>query len=365
MSDNWWFYHPVSNGHSNESGLTAEVSGGLSSYDWVLFLVNATIMVVSLVGNICVIYFICGQKKARTTPNITIVSIAVADILTSSFVVPTYFAITKHHMAGDTITPFLCKLNVYIWYWCKTVTIYSIVAMVCDRYNRFNKPFKANSNMSGRFMFFLSFVWFFGAAYNIWEIVLNSSVRILVEAPDKSANMTVRMCGPSRQFRYLHDGFLAVDFIVIFILPFIVVAYFFSSISHHILHPDERVSRQRISGKRRLAMSAILFSLFYMCQLPFEILDAISYFSSTFPSKFTSLTKLLETISFSQGFLNVVAYASCSIELHHTIRKRYHRRRTVRGTSPPLVPSSLQIPEIRLTNDTSEDITAAADAQRD
>lgn len=315
----------------------------------VLFAVNSALLTASLLGNITVIFFICAQKKARTTPNITMVSIAMADILTAAFVIPSHFAIMQHNTAQHNI---MCKLHIYVWCWCKTSTIYSIVAMICDRYNRFFKPFKSNQNMSGRFMFFLSFIWFFGAAYNIWEIVLNASSVQLVQLPDLSLNVTLRGCGSSQRFQYLYHGFLVMDILVIFIFPFIIVSFFFSSISHDVLHPDDRVTRQRVStGKRRMVLSVTIFCLFYACQLPYEILDAVTYFSNALPPKFNATSEIFKTISFSQGLFNALAYFSCSPELHNVIRRFYHQQQLARASSPPLMANPMPLPEIVLTND--------------
>ncbi|ELT95030.1 hypothetical protein CAPTEDRAFT_217017 [Capitella teleta] len=323
-----------------------------SDYNHVLFVYNASCMVLSLLCNVAIICVISSQKKAKSTPNITMISVATADALAAAFVIPTHFVLTKSNPHSH-IAPFICKLHVYVWYWCKTTSIYSIIAMLCDRYNRLLKPLKSHANISGRYMFYLSFVWFFGAAYNIWEIVLNSSIDTF-----DGYNLTYRPCGPSRQFYHLYSGFMVVDLLVIFIFPFTIVSFFFSSIFHDVLHPDERVQRPRLTGRRRLLLSVGLFIVFYVCHLPFEINDAMTYFSDRFPSKTKSSSEFFVTLSFSQGLINAVTYMSCGTELHEAVMGFFLRHKPfTRERSPALIASNYPLPEIVFTSENSPDAT--------
>ena len=178
----------------------------LLSFDWIITATIIVAMAITLIGNMLVISFICSQKKSRTGQNIALVSICVAAILVACFVIPTHLVISTHTAVPRDQTPmFLCKLHVYVWYWCKTVTIYSICALVC---NRFCRVTQANQSyvLSGRYLFFISFIWFFGAAYNIWEIIIQSSALITVTGPD-GCNVTIQRCVTSAQFGVIQNGF--------------------------------------------------------------------------------------------------------------------------------------------------------------
>jgi hypothetical protein len=322
----------------------------------VLLVYNAGCLVLSLVGNIGVIFVICAQKKARTTPNMTMISVATADVITAVFVIPSWFVMAASDDAILPFMPFICKLHVYVWYWCKTASVYSIVAMVCDRYNRFFKPLKSPANVSGRFMFFLSFVWFFGAAYNIWEIVLNSSLH------QDGYNITHTACGPSAHFQHLHGSFLIADLVVIFVLPLVVVAFFFASMFYDVLHPDERVQRPRlVGGRRRMLLSVLLFVAFYSCHLPLEISDVIAFVTGVDDHPRAPSTRYLVACSFTCGVVNAALFAASGTDLHSAVsgaamrRRSSARRPSQESTSPALVSTDYPLPEIIFTKDNSRD----------
>ena len=67
-------------------------------------------------------------------------------------------------------------------------------------------------------------------------------------------------------------------------------------------------------------MSVLLFVFYFMCQLPLEIVNTTHLASSL------RLQKAVETLSFAHGFLNVIAYASCSPELHSFLQKMFSRQ---------------------------------------
>ena len=312
------------------------VDGGMRTDgdDWIsfmnelerkLFLTNMVIMITSLVFNACVIYFICGQKKSRTTPNVTMVSICVSDILLCLFVMPTYIAMARHRglETPENFAPFLCKFNRYIWYWCKSVIVYSVLAMACDRYAKFFKPHQTDS-MSGRFIFFLSFIWFFSAAYNIWEIILSFSKTVLIQDLNRQGsevNVSFRICVTTGRYQYLDDGFLVIDLVVLFLLPVCVIITLYGIVCHRVLKPDERMNRPRVVAKRRVILSVLLLLLFILCQLPHEVVEILRHIEGPHHKYIIVVSQVVETISFSQGILNIVAYICCSDEVNKVLGK--------------------------------------------
>ena len=293
-----------------------------SSFEEALFVVDIAVLVASFLGNVGVVYYICGQKRARTTHNITIVSMAAADLLTVMFVMPTYLLIWRREAMADSAAQLLCKLNKYMWNWNKTVIIYSMLAMVIDRYLKVSRPYKI-STMTGRCMFFLNFVWFFGASYNIWKIILNTCSLVTVDVlGDTSSvpNVTLRRCfvTHSPTYSYLPELFLFGDTLVIYVFPCMTIIILYNLIFIKVYRTGD--SRLMTSGRRKLLMSVFLFLLFYACHLPLHVNQGENLMR---PSRITpwsvSLTTVLETVSFSQGLLFVVAYVSCSAELQRSL----------------------------------------------
>ena len=316
----------------------------LLRFDWIITVTIIVAMVMTLMGNLLVIYFICSEKKSRTAQNISIVSLCVASILQASFVIPTYLVITTHAVSPrDQMAMFLCKLHVYVWYWCKTVTIYSICALICDRYSHDTQPNK-NHMLSGRYMFFLSFVWFFGAAYNIWDIIIKLADYVTVTGPD-GHNATVRRCVSSAQFSYIQNGLVYADILVIYVLPFCIACYMYGAIIHHRFCKQTDCIRQSRHNKKNAFTIALLLA-FYICQLPHEVMEAWGFFLGTETYKLVLVKKIVEVVSLSHGVINVLVYVVFSSELHDVITRKLHARATYARVS-----RSSRIPQIHVNGD--------------
>ena len=93
--------------------------------EYSLLVFHISLICLTIIGNIYMIYFICGQKKARTTHNITIVSIAVASILIAAFVQPIYLVLYLNTSPEIQKAPFfLCKMmrKLYFIFLCNMVS---------------------------------------------------------------------------------------------------------------------------------------------------------------------------------------------------------------------------------------------------
>ena len=304
--------HNTSYGHEN-STLQDEYDVNLY-YGQAYFVIDCVILILGVLGNLWIIYFIC-QQKSRTTQNISIVSVAIADVLIAAIVMPSYLAVYKFSSVPDKHTPFLCKIYVYMWYWFKTVIAYSLLTLVCDRYYRVTSKTKSDS-ISGRVTFFLSFIWFFGAAYNIWEIVFYFPVKLVTD-DENGVKVTSRRCILSGPYIYLKNGYIVMDFLVIYIFPLVAILYmYYIMLTHQWKSHDPRDGP---AGRRRILLSACLVTLYYVCQLPFEVMTVVTFYLDSYSHRTLTLTKLVETISFSNGVFNFLAFLGCSLEFHQNV----------------------------------------------
>ena len=288
-------------------------------FEHALFVFDIALLATSLLSNLGMIYFICGQKKARTTHNITIVSMAVADMLMASIVVPMDLAMFLFRSAEDGVTPFLCKMNRYIAFWSKTVIIYSTLGMVVNRYFRITDP-RSQAFVAGRCMFYLNFVWFSGAAYNIWKVMLNTSKIVNISSRDRvETNATVKWCTTSDYFRYLHISSISSDFVVIFFIPFVFISILFSKMLFFLW--QSYGTQETSTTKCRIVMAVLYTFMFYACQLPLEIVGALYSTRTSLSEETLGLFRFFETLSYMQSVFNVVVYVTCSRELHKSWRQ--------------------------------------------
>ena len=282
-----------------------------------LVIFDITLLILVVVSNAFMIYFICGQKKSRTTHNITMVSIGVCDILAAMVVMPFYLVLsTETEISPDKVNPFMCKLSRYLSWWFKTVMVYSTMAMVVNRYLKLMDP-RGHSFLTGRCMFYLNFVWFSAAAYNIWKIVLNDNV-IYMLYPEDDRNLTVTRCTASAYYAKLRTGFLVADFTFIYLGPLTLCVVMFVRMLPKLC--KKQSPQNKVKATSRIAMAALMAALLFICQLPLQIFETIFTYTTETTLYETNILNMMETLSLMQGFLNVVAFIACSKEFHKAWR---------------------------------------------
>ena len=225
------------------------------------------------------------------------------------------------------MTPFLCKMNRYIGFWCRTVMIYSTLGMVLNRYFRITDP-RSQAFVAGRCMFYLNFVWFSGAAYNIWKVMLNTSKVVGIVPILKPENRsTVKWCSSWDYFNKMHIVSATADFVVIFFIPFLIISILFAKMLKHLWHKCSATDTAKTRG--RVAMALLYSFLFFACQLPLEILNASLLYKTYISDRTLGYIRCFETLSYAQSLVNVLVYFTCSREFHKICANsvtRKHRR---------------------------------------
>ena len=284
------------------------------------FVLDIIFIAVSLLGNGCVLCFICGgQKQVRNATNITIVSLCLADILVATIVIPSSIAFrVAHHW----VSPYLCKIYQYISYLTKTASAYSICAMILDRFYCIVYP-KKTAFTAGLCMFFMCFVWFFGAAYNIWIVVIYRLEKVAVQS-DNGANATVRrICDVSNKFRHVYDIFVICDFAVLFAVPFSIMITLVTWIIKKVFAPDSKNNnREQMYVKcKRLRMGVLLAFIHIVCQMPIQVLKFYSHWGLISTSVYLRIYGYLEPLSFAHGVCNIIVYTTFNSDVKRALRE--------------------------------------------
>ena len=276
-------------------------------------IINSMLMTLSFIGNTYIIFFICKQKRARNAHNIALVSVAVADILICVVVIPFYLTVNRYtvispNSAEPSSNPYFCKIYSYLFSWCKTVKIYSALAMVVDRYYRITMPTQ-NANLSGRCIFFLTLVWFFGSAFNVWQLILTvSGVTTWTEY-----NMSVRCCLPASEFNSLQTAYQWSTLLITYALPLLAFIWCYIVIFLKYFTQSDYLFPRK--SRRRLGMTILSGFVFYMCQFPAELSHYWMDTQREITLPLFCLNSILQSLAFSQGLLNVVCYFCCGADV--------------------------------------------------
>ena len=277
--------------------------------DNIILTLCISIIVLSFIGNTLILIYILCYIKKRTAHNVGLISIAIADICISTLVIPLYLTVIlyKSNTEKDQITTVSCKLSKYLFNWLKTVKIYSIIIMELDNYFAIAKP-NRSTMVTGHCILFLAFVWFFGSALNVWELVLNTSALYPVE------NQTfIRCCISSNDFSYVHTGSRALCFIVIYIIPVSIISFFGCKMCCNYFRFQAPPSAIRLNHY----LIIILAFLFFLCFLPSDILNHILYVlyynTKHLDYKFIRVVSYIDIVAYSNCILGVIIYSIINI----------------------------------------------------
>ena len=99
----------------------------------VFFGTNSVVALVSLIGNILEIITFLKTQNLRTSTNHYITSMAVSDVL---FLVSNcaLYANSRHSVFEPSLSPFVCKLGLYVSYVSYSISMASLVLITVDRF---------------------------------------------------------------------------------------------------------------------------------------------------------------------------------------------------------------------------------------
>lgn len=97
----------------------------LHTWFWIIALIEAVVIVI---GNGIVIYLVTTQRRLRKTGNWFVLSLAIADFLVGSFIIPTHF------VCSQLVTKCFWKVQLLIYELLLFVSIGNLCAMTLDRY---------------------------------------------------------------------------------------------------------------------------------------------------------------------------------------------------------------------------------------
>ncbi|XP_052281273.1 QRFP-like peptide receptor [Dreissena polymorpha] len=271
-----------------------------------LFVTNVVICSLNLLGNTTVLILICKRRLLGRTTNVFIFSLAMADAICAIGAIP----YNLHLAQGRSMSVYMCKGYFYALCVSRTAVSYTVIMLTTEKILNILHPSRFIT--AGRCMFFISLVWFFSAAYNVWAVVFytiydSDQITTFELLSDSGKILYGKACFFSRRFVSLRSIFLSLDLCVLFIVPCTVLS----------LECFVIVRKQHGSIKQRFEtyfyiMSFIffIFIVFITCHTPFEISTVLK---SEFPSVADSVNTFYDvstTIYYCRGilFLGVYVY---------------------------------------------------------
>ncbi|KAM6331374.1 substance-P receptor isoform 3-T3 [Alca torda] len=235
----------------------------------------ALIVVVSVVGNVVVMWIILAHKRMRTVTNYFLVNLAFAEASMSAFntVVNFTYAIHNEWYYGLLY----CKFHNFFPIAAVFASIYSMTAIALDRYMAIIHPLQprlsatATKVVIGVIWLLASLLAFPQGYYSVME-ELPGRLVCLVEWPEHSTNMY----GKTYHFCMT---------ILIYFLPLLVIGCAYTVVGITLWAseiPGDSSDRyhEQVSAKRKVVkMMIIVVCTFALCWLPYHIYFTLQYFN--------------------------------------------------------------------------------------
>ncbi|NXX53871.1 NK1R protein, partial [Scopus umbretta] len=236
----------------------------------------ALIVVVSVVGNVVVMWIILAHKRMRTVTNYFLVNLAFAEASMSAFntVVNFTYAIHNEWYYGLLY----CKFHNFFPIAAVFASIYSMTAIALDRYMAIIHPLQPRLSATATkvvigVIWLLAFLLAFPQGYYSVMAELPGRLVCLVEWPEHSTNMY----GKTYHFCMT---------ILIYFLPLLVIGCAYTVVSLTLWAseiPGDNSDRyhEQVSAKRKVVkMMIIVVCTFALCWLPYHIYFTLQYFNS-------------------------------------------------------------------------------------
>ncbi|XP_009942393.2 substance-P receptor [Opisthocomus hoazin] len=235
----------------------------------------ALIVVVSVVGNVVVMWIILAHKRMRTVTNYFLVNLAFAEASMSAFntVVNFTYAIHNEWYYGLLY----CKFHNFFPIAAVFASIYSMTAIALDRYMAIIHPLQPRLSATATkvvigVIWLLAFLLAFPQGYYSVMEELPGRLVCLVEWPEHSTNVY----GKTYHFCMT---------ILIYFLPLLVIGCAYTVVGITLWAseiPGDNSDRyhEQVSAKRKVVkMMIIVVCTFALCWLPYHIYFTLQYFS--------------------------------------------------------------------------------------
>jgi len=294
----------LSNLNQSKNGTTADDDSSAAGSYYALLVTNIVICCLNLIGNITVLILICKRRLLGRTTNVFIFSLAMADAICSIWAIP-----YNYHLAiGKSMSVYLCKTYFYALCVSRTAVAYTVILLTTEKILNILHPSRFIT--AGRCMFFITLVWFFSSAYNIWAVVFytiyDSDTITADELLSESGRiMYGKSCFFSHRFNSLRMIFMSLDLCILFILPCAVLA----------LECCVIVRKQHGSIKQRfetyfyiMRFIFFIFVVYMLCHTPFEIATLAKSGLRGENDGVNTFYEISTTIYYTRGLFFLVVY---------------------------------------------------------
>ncbi|KAH3862659.1 allatostatin-A receptor-like [Dreissena polymorpha] len=279
------------------------------------------IVLLGLIGNSLVIFVILKNQQMRSTTNILILNLAIADLCFIIFCVP--FTGTAYVL---TIWPFgtaWCKIVQYVIYVCAYASVYTLVLMSLDRYLAVVHPIYS---MSYRTQW--NTIWIIIA---LWVIILGGHVPLLLHNDvvsyvynneSRSACLNEETIASPYSAKVFYGSFFAFGYVLPLSLTCVLYGFMLKRLLYGVVPGGSQRAESIRSKKRVTKMVVIVVVIFALCWLPIQIVFMIQHFGNFNDSvTFVAIQMVSNGLAYMNSCVNPILYAFLSDNFRRSFRK--------------------------------------------
>lgn len=243
----------------------------------VMTLAYVIIFVISLVGNLLLIYVTFKTPYLRTTTNLLVANMAVADLMIPFFAMPycvTYLYVKNIWISG-IIGDITCKIMQYLLALSIAASILTHILIAVDRFFCIVLPFKRSNFIKNSRISYL-FIWCGSFVLMSPYLVVYGSVQI----PDGNSYCIVK-----HEYMYTLQISFCLVFVLLYVIPLVFIATLYTFVCRKLwrhkapgIRSPKSVQKRESHNRKAVKMLIILVIAFALCWLPAHVIHMMMYF---------------------------------------------------------------------------------------
>ncbi|XP_076837584.1 galanin receptor type 1-like [Brachyhypopomus gauderio] len=286
---------------------------GIGADNLITLLIFAVIFTLGVIGNSMVITVLARSKpgKSRSTTNIFILNLSIADMSYLLFCIP--FQATIYIMSTWVLGAFICKFIHYFFTVSMLVSIFTLSAMSVDRYVAIVHSRKSSSIRVARNALV--------GVVGIWvlSLAMAAPVAHYQNIIERGANATYCWeLWPNAQYKKIY---VVCTFVFGYVLPLLLISFCYAKVLNHLHKKLRNMSKKSEASKRKTAQTVlVVVVVFCLSWLPHHVVHLWVEFGS-FPLSQASfvLRVAAHCLAYSNSSINPIIYAFLS----ENFRKAY------------------------------------------
>ncbi|XP_063709469.1 allatostatin-A receptor-like isoform X2 [Culicoides brevitarsis] len=271
-----------------------------------------------LLGNALVVLVVAANPQMRSTTNLLIINLAVADLLFVIFCVP--FTATDYVLPSWPFGDLWCKFVQYMIVVTAHASIYTLVLMSLDRFLAVVHPIASMSIRTERnALFAIIFLWIIITTTAIPVAVTHGEVMQVWQGESNSACIFLYQ-------DYNLVGFQVSFFLSSYVIPLALISMLYVAMLARLWKgaPGGRVSAESRRGKKRVTRMVVVVVLaFAICWLPIQlilVLKSLKLYETTTIKVIMQVAA--HVLAYMNSCVNPFLYAFLSDNFRKAFRKK-------------------------------------------